>query len=317
MIKEYIKKKVPLIYSCYMYVKTGRKFKKGKTFEKQFLKFTDKELEKYDAHLYAIRQNKQLDWNNLQTYTEKMQWAKLYDKDPKKVVCADKYAVRKWVEDRIGEEYLIPLIGVYDSYADVDFSKLPNQFVIKTNHGSGDVVCVRDKRKMTLADKIDMRRKVAFSLDTDYSCKYCEMHYGKIPPKIIVEQLIDNHGKDLPDYKFLCFDGEPKYVWIDVDRFTNHKRNVYNMNWELQEWNQRGYGNTDYPIEKPENFDQMVEIVKKLAAGFSHVRVDLYSVQGKIYFGEMTFTNGSGFEELVPAYADKMLGDMWNLEMVK
>lgn len=303
--------------ALYRYARAWMRLKKQKKFETEFNGFSDKEIENYDAHLYEVRQNKPLDWNHLKTYTEKMQWAKIYDTDPRKVLCADKYAVREWVKERIGEKYLIPLIGVYDSYTDVDFSKLPNQFVIKTNHGSGDVVCVRDKSKMTLAEKIDMRRKVAFSLETDYSCKHCEMHYSKIPPKVIVEQLIDNHGKDLPDYKFLCFDGEPQFVWIDVDRFTNHKRNVYNMKWELQEWNQRGYGNADYPIEKPEHFEEMVAIVKKLAAGFSHVRVDLYNVQGKIYFGEMTFTNGSGFEELVPAYADQMLGDMWKLKMGK
>lgn len=316
MIREYVKKKVPLVYSCYMYVKEGINLKKRKKFQKKFSDFTDKELERYDAHLYELRQNKKLDWNNLKTYSEKMQWAKLYDDDPRKVLCADKYKVRKWVEERIGEEYLIPLIGVYDSYSDVDFSKLPNQFVIKTNHGSGDVVCVKDKRKMKICDKIDMRRKVAFSLDTDYSCKHCEMHYSKIPPKIIVEQLIDNNGNDLPDYKFMCFDGEPQYVWVDVDRFTSHKRNVYNMDWELQEWKQ-AYCNTDYPIKKPENFDRMVDIVRKLAADFSHVRVDLYNVQGRIYFGEMTFTNGSGFKKFIPSYADKMLGDMWKLKMMR
>lgn len=305
-----------VLIAVYRYVKAWIHLKKQKAFEKKFRSFSKKELEEYDARLYEIRQHKALDWNNLTTYTEKIQWAKIYDTDPRKTLCADKYAVRKWVEERIGEEYLIPLINVYDSYSDIKFSELPNQFVIKTNHGSGDVVCVKDKSKLTNAEKIDMRRKVAFSLDTDYSCKFCEMHYAKIPPKIVVEQLIDNGGKDLPDYKFMCFDGEPKYVWVDVNRFVNHKRNTYNMNWELQEWTQY-LSNTDFPLEKPENFEKMVEIARKLSEGFSHVRVDLYNVHGKIYFGEMTFTNGSGFEKLSPSYADKMLGDMWNLNMEK
>ncbi|WMC92271.1 ATP-grasp fold amidoligase family protein [Kineothrix sp. MB12-C1] len=104
-------------------------------------------------------------------------------------------------------------------------------------------------------------------------------------------------------------------MWVDVDRFNKHKRNVYNMNWELQNWNQRGYGNTKFTIKRPENFEQMIDIARRLAGGFSHVRVDLYNVEGKIYFGEMTFTNGSGFEEIVPASADLMLGHLWKLNM--
>ena len=312
-----MKIKNDFLKSVYKYARALVRLKEQKEFEKKFRAFSDKEKEDYDAKLYESRQNKKLDWNNLTTYTEKMQWAKLYDTDLRKTLCADKYAVRQWVEERIGEEYLIPIINVYEKFSDIDFSKLPNECVIKTNHGSGDVVCVRDKSKMTLSQKIDMRRKITFSMKSDLGCRYCEMHYSKIPPKIIVEKLIDNGGEDLPDYKFLCFDGVPQFVWVDVDRFVDHKRNVYNMNWELQKWNQRSYGNANYPIEKPDNFDEMVEVVKKLAKGFSHVRVDLYNVKGKIYFGEMTFTNGSGFEEIVPPYADKMLGDMWKLDMTK
>src|SRR5690606_21015710 len=117
----------------------------------------------------------------------------------------------------------------------------------------------------------------------------------------------------LKDYKFLCFSGKPYFCWIDTERFVDHRRNVYNMKWELQEWRQYKYKNTDKPIAKPENFEEMVKIVEKLAVGFSHVRVDLYNVDGKIYFGEMTFTNSSGFEKIVPRQSNLMLGDLWKL----
>lgn len=311
----YIKKKFPFLYQCYLYLKESLLLKKTQTKTRKIHKMSDVELETLDAELYQQRQNKRLDWNSLRTYTEKMQWAKLYDEDARKVLCADKLAVRDWVADKIGEEYLIPLLGAWKKYSEINFKLLPEQFVIKTNHGSGDAVVVRKKSEMRISDKLEMRRKITISMKTDYGTKHCELHYSKINPMILAEKYIDSGSEDLQDYKFLCFDGIPYFCWVDVDRFSNHKRNIYDMNWKLQEWNQRNYGNYDKPIEKPENFDEMVDLVKVLAEGFSHVRVDLYNVKGKIYFGEMTFTNGSGFEEITPESADKMLGDLWKLDI--
>ena len=313
MSKESIKSKFPFAYQEYLYVKDIFKVRKNKKEAKKIHSMSDEELRAYDAKLYELRHNKSLNWNNLLTYNEKMQWAKLYDKDSRKVICADKYAVREWVAKRIGEEYLIPLVGVWEKFSDVDFKKLPEQFVIKTNHGSGDVVVVRSKSKMTLSEKLAMRRKINVSMKTDYGTQHCELHYSDIPPKVIAEEFIDSKGGDLQDYKFLCFNGVPHFCWVDVDRFTNHKRNIYDLDWNLQDWNQRNYGNSKMPVEKPKNFDEMIEIAKKLSEGFSHVRIDLYNVDGKIYFGEMTFTNGSGFETIHPESADLMLGNLWDI----
>ncbi|MDB8711935.1 ATP-grasp fold amidoligase family protein [Mediterraneibacter gnavus] len=312
-MKNLLKEKLPLIYQIVAYIKYYKKFIENKHFSLKIGKMSEEELKEYDASLYRIRQNRELDWNNLKTYTEKMQWAKLFDKDPRKTVYSDKYEVRKWIEKEIGSDYLIPLIGIWDNYSDIDWKSLPNQFVIKTNHGSGDAVIVRDKKNMTLAKKLEIRRKIKFSLLTDYSSKYCEMQYKNICPKIIVEKYLDTGNKDLVDYKFLCFDGKPYFCWVDMDRFTNHTRNVYDLEWNLQSWNQRSYGNYKGKIKKPENFDEMIKIATKLSKEFSHVRVDLYNFKGKIYFGEMTFTNGSGFEEIVPHEADDMLGNIWRL----
>ena len=139
------------------------------------------------------------------------------------------------------------------------------------------------------------------------------MHYKDIIPKIIAEQYLGNNGKEIEDYKFLCFDGNVRYCWIDVNRFTDHRRNIYDINWNLQEWQQHTYKNTDYSIPRPVNFDLMIELTKELASGFSHVRVDWYNIQGKLYFGEMTFTNSSGFELIHPYKYNLMLGDMWKL----
>ena len=315
--KEFFEQKAPLLCELYYWFKDLKMLKRRLQNQKAFKKMTDDEMKQWVAGLYYKYQHEQLDWENLRTWSQKIQWVKLYDKDPRKTICADKYAVRDWVKDKIGEEYLIPLLGVWDKYSDIDFEKLPEKFVIKTNHGAGEAVIVRNKSEMKLADKLKMRRKIEISMATDYCCKSGEMHYKDIPHKIIAEELIEFNDRDLPDYKFICFDGVPYIVWIDIDRFSDHRRNIYDMNWVLQRWNQKEFVNTDYEIEKPENFDKMVEIVKVLSEGFSHVRVDLYNVNGKIYFGEMTFTSGSGFAKITSHSADEMLGELWKLDMKK
>lgn len=247
-------------------------------------------------------------------YTEKMQRAKLYDRDPRKTEYSDKYAVRKWIKDQIGTEYLIPLLGTWQHAEEIDFSILPESFVLKTNHASSDVIVVKSKKELSEEKIQSIRRKLRHALNHNYELvQGFEMQYRDIPPLIIAEKLIqDKEYNELRDYKFLCFDGIPYYCWVDCDRYTNHTRNVYDMEWNLMPWTQGGYKNSNIPITKPENFDVMVEIVKKLSAGFSHVRVDLYNVEGKIYFGEMTFTNGSGFERL-PNEINYELGCLWKL----
>ena len=308
-------KKFPLIWEIYMCINARILIQKRRKAQKKIDSMKNEELEQWLTQLYHDYQGEHLDWNNLRTMTEKTQWAKIYDKDPRKTICADKYAVRDWVKERIGEDYLIPLLGVWEQYKDIDFNTLPEKFVLKTNHGAGEAVIVKNKSQMSLAEKIRMRRRIEFAMAVDYSSKTGELHYRDIPHKIIAEKLIETENGDLPDYKFYCFDGIPYYVWIDIDRFTDHRRNVYDMNWVLQEWNQKKFKNTSYAVEKPENFEKMIDIAKTLSEGFSHVRIDLYNVKGKIYFGEMTFTSGSGFSKITPRSADEMLGDLWKLDM--
>lgn len=266
---------------------------------------------KYLEYLYKRNIGHKLNWSNLQTYTEKIQWAKIYDATQVKTDLSDKFLVRKWVEKKIGAEYLIPLYGVWDNFDKIDFKKLPNQFVLKTNHGSGTVYVVKDK---DIIDYNLCRQLFNDWMNTDYAYVYgMELQYSKIKRKIIAEQFIETETGEIPDYKFLCFDGKPYFCWVDLDRFSNHTRNVYNLNWELQTWNQHTYGNSSNILTKPQNFDKMIEIATILCQGFSHVRVDLYNIEGKIYFGEMTFTNGSGFDRIVPEKYDYKLGKLWNI----
>lgn len=263
------------------------------------------------AKTYQDKMGHALDWDNLQTYTEKMQWEKLYDKNPLKALLADKYRVREWVTEKIGDEYLIPLLGVWDSFSEIDFSLLPDQFVLKTNHGTGTNLIVKDKKKLNYKQAkrcFDDWMNMDFAFVNNY-----QMHYSEINRKIIAEKYLETDRGELQDYKFLCFDGNPVFCWVDLGRYSNHTRTVFDMNWQLQPWTQANYGISKEPIPKPKNFNKMKEIATILSAGFSHVRVDLYNVNGQIYFGEMTFTNGSGFDPIVPSQYDLVLGKLWNL----
>jgi len=305
------------------YLKVVYKHLKAK-FPRQFKKLQEIRMEKYYKYLksldrseypkelskiYKKNTGEALNWENIRSYNEKMQWAKIYDMDPRKTILADKYLVREWVKDKIGEEHLIPLLGVWNSFNEIDFDSLPNRFVLKTNHGSSTNLIVKDKNDL---DKNEAKQLFDRWMSLNFAfLNGFEMHYKDIPPKIIAEQYMDNEGRELEDYKFLCFDGHVSYCWIDVNRYSDHRRNIYDIDWNLQKWQQHNYKNTDNSIVKPNNFDLMVRLAEKLAKGFSHVRVDFYNINGKVYFGEMTFTNGSGFELIHPIEYNLMLGHMW------
>ncbi|WHE86209.1 ATP-grasp fold amidoligase family protein [Lachnoanaerobaculum gingivalis] len=308
---DVLKKRFPGIYDYYQHMKRMKVLANAKRLEslpeEKYNDLIEKEYLKVFGNI--------LDWNNLRTYTEKMQWEKIYNKNPIKTTLTDKYAVREWVEGKIGKDYLIPLIGVWDSFDNIDFDLMPKQFVLKTNHGTGTNLIVKDK------NKINMRRaKRMFDdwMKTDYAfTNSLQLHYRDIKRKIIAEKYLETNLGELQDYKFLCFDGKPCFCWVDLGRYSKHTRTVFDMNWKLQPWTQASYGIANYDIPKPKNFDMMIDIANILSKGFSHVRVDLYNVDGKIYFGEMTFTNGSGLDPIIPKEYDKVLGDYWKLSKNK
>ena len=273
--------------------------------EAQHSHMTYAEIEAEISRQYEAIFGRKLNWENPQTYNEKINVSKLYMPSPLKTRLADKVAVREWVTEKIGGEYLVPLIGVYDSFDDIDFDALPDSFVIKCSHDSGSVTLVKDKHKLNMAL---MRRKYDLHMGHNFAWMGFEMHYRDIPHKIIIERYL---GDAINDYKFLCFDGRPCYCWVDFDRYTNHKRNMYNLDWELQPFNQYHYGNYEEAVKCPESFGAMKRIATKLCEGFGHVRVDLYVVGGRVYFGEMTFANGNGFEEITPDEWGYKLGELW------
>ena len=261
------------------------------------------------SRLYKHYLGRDLDWTNLQRYTEKMQWKKLYGVDALEKIASDKHAVRKYVADKIGSEHLIPMIGVWDRFEDIDFDTMPERFVLKATHASSNNIIVKDKNRF---DKKLAALKFKLWQSVDYAYASFEMNYQDIPRRIIAEEYMEDSKGAFPDYKFMCFNGKPYICWVDLGRFSNHTRDVFDMNWERMpiKWI---FPNFENPIPRPNSFDKMVEIATTLSQGFSHVRVDLYNVDGHIYFGELTFCESSGFCKILPEEFDYKLGEMWKL----
>lgn len=269
------------------------------------------------AELYQKAVGKPLDWNNLKTWSEKMQWIKLYDATPIKTRLADKFLVRQWVAEKIGDEYLIPLLGVWNNFDEIDFDALPNQFVLKCNHGCAMNIICRDKNDF---DVEDARRKINAWLATDFGTMYFEPHYSNIKRKIIAEKFMtDEKSFDLPDYKFLCFNGKPMYVFCAEGRSTNLTLDYFDMDWNNLPIERTATPRSEHPenIQKPKNFELMKKLVTELCKGFIHVRVDVYEVDGKIYFGEMTFTPLAGFVNYKTHGTDEHLGSLITLPTEK
>ncbi len=264
--------------------------------------------------MYRNKVGKELNLENPTTYNEKIQWSKLYDSTPIKTKLSDKYLVRDWVKDKIGEEYLVPLLGVWDDFDEIDFDALPDQFVLKANHGSGWNIIVSDKDKL---DKADAKRKFNKWLKRNFAFYGLEMQYKDIKPNIIAEKYIILEGADdLPDYKFFCFNGKVFCLYTMINYALDHSKGqlgFFDRDYKLLPYHRLDFKPiTEQPLA-PKNFDKMVELAEVLSQGFGHVRVDFYNLDGKIYFGEMTFTNACGFSVFEPEEFDSILGKEWDL----
>lgn len=253
----------------------------------------------------------ELNLENPQTYNEKLQWLKVYGvKKPLVTQCADKFEVRSYVTNRVGDEYLNELIAVYPNTEVIDFQQLPEQFVLKATHDSGSVFIKRknDEIDHTVLKHIDQNLKINYGLLSK------EWSYDDIKPQIIVEKFLESEdGRSLKDYKIFCFDGIPKLIQVDLDRFEGHKRNFYDTQWNRLDL-EIEYPSSDIDIKKPELLEEMLRLTTKLAEGFIHVRVDWYIHQDRLIFGEMTFFHGSGFEKFNNKEWELKMGAWINLE---
>lgn len=246
------------------------------------------------------------------SFNEKLQWLKLYDKEPLQTLCADKYKVRDYVKAKIGEAYLVPLLGIIENPRNLDFSALPEQFVIKMNHASGLNRIVYDKAKL---NKAEFMHTLKSWFGFNYYRHGREWQYKSIKRLAVIEALLlDKKGNVPNDYKFFCFRNHPKktLIQVDLDRFTDHRRVFFDKEWNLQDFGLR-YEPKAISLEKPKNFEKMLELAHSLSQDFVFVRVDFYNLEGKIYFGELTFHPEGGFGKFSPASYDRVLGSWLDL----
>ena len=244
---------------------------------------------------------------NPKTYNEKLNWLKLHDKNPIYTRIVDKFEAKEYVKDIIGDQYIIPTLGVWDNFDDIDFDELPQQFVLKCTHDSEGLVIVKDKDKL---DKEMAKNKIESALKQNFFYIGREWPYKNVKPRIIAEKYMEDHiDGELRDYKFFCFDGEPKAMFVASDRASdNVKFDYFDLNFNHLDIKQK-YPHAEQPLRKPVTFEKMIELSKVLSKGFPHVRVDFYEVDGQLYFGELTFYHFSGFMPFEPNKWDKISGD--------
>ena len=258
--------------------------------------------------LFRLRYGRPLNLDEPKTFNEKLQWLKLYNRNPLYTKLVDKYEVRQYISEKLGEEYLFPLVGgPWDSAEDIDFDALPERFVLKPTHDSGSYIICTDKSKLDIAAA---KAKLAKSLQRNYYWSGREWPYKNVKPRIIAEQYMEDGSGELRDYKIYCSNGSPKFLLIVTDR--QHKDEPTKFTFFDPDFNKLPFeqsGPNDHrDIPKPANFDQMLRIAALLSENMPHVRVDLYDVHGKIYFGELTFFDSSGMDPFDPPQWDEILG---------
>lgn len=256
---------------------------------------------------YKLKMDKNLNLDNPRTFNEKLQWLKLYNRNPAYISLVDKYEVRKYIAQTIGDEYLIPLIGVWDKFDDIDFDKLPNQFVLKPNHTSGNVYICKDKSKI---DYAWLRKEVNKWMKRDYYWVHREWPYKNVKPKILCEKyLVDGSNTGLTDFKFMCFNGEPRIIQVMSERNNgNFLLNHFDLEWNEIHIPRKTVKRNPVVPKKPKNLDEMIEISKILSKDMPFVRIDLYETSLGIFFGEITFYPVSGFMDFKEEYHDYLLG---------
>lgn len=270
------------------------------------------ERERIIAEWFRRSCDEDLDFANPQTFSQKVQWMKLYDQPELKGRLADKYEVRSFIAQKIGEEYLVPLLGVWDDEKSIDFDQMPKKFVLKATHGAGWNILVRDKMELDISVA---RASVRQWLSLDYAYQNgFEYHYSFCTPRVMAEVFIDDMD-DLIDYKVFCFSGEPKFIEVIGGRSADPWSAFVDTDWNRVEWHTQTYPQRKALPNCPTCLDELLWCARTLSEGFAMVRVDLYVVHNHVMFGEMTFTPASGVAAWEPAWADKELGELIDLDL--
>lgn len=266
--------------------------------DKRYCSMSLEEIKRVVSEQYEQMMKESIDWDAPKTFNQKIQWLKIYDTTPEKTRLADKYLVREWVEEKIGQEYLVPLLGVWESAEEIDFEMLPERFCLKANHGSGMNYVVYSKSSLTESEKNRIRKIANVWMNIPFYAKMLEFQYRDIPRRIIAEQYIEEMDGNLLDYKIHCFNGVPRIIQVIGDRcLAEHtaKEAYFDTEWNRNDLMYNTYEQYEQSPEKPKNLDEMLRIAQVLSRDFIYVRVDLYDIDGKIKFGEMTFTPAAGY----------------------
>lgn len=270
--------------------------------------------EPYLKLMFRLKMGKSLDLNNPKTFNEKLQWLKLHDRKPEYTRMVDKYEAKEFIASKIGDEHIIPTLGVWDKFEDIDFSALPDQFVLKTTHDSGGVYICKDKRTLDLNAA---KKVIEESLNSNYFMLYREQPYNGIRRRIIAEQYMtdDTRSDEFTDYKFYCFNGNVDCVMVCYDRASGDtKFYFFDQNWNLKRINKRGIeAPAGFSLPKPACIDEMFSLAARLSEGLPFVRVDLYQSCGRVFFGEMTLYPQSGFDPNYLPDTDLYFGNLINL----
>lgn len=275
-------------------------------FRKLFGRWMSSKL--YLSGLYRINFGHKMNWEHPQSFNEKLNWCKVYNRIDLYTTLADKYAVKQFVADRIGKEYVVENYGVWENWDEVDFSKLPDQFVLKCTHDSGGAFICRDKSTF---DKENIGRLIKKNLKKNLYYGMREWPYKNIPPRIIADRLLDDHtGKELRDYKWWCFNGKPQFMYCTI-KGENLYENFYDMDFHPVAIN-HGFPRHKPEFEKPNNFELMKDLAAKLADGIPFVRIDFFDVDGHVYFGEFTFFDWAGMQPFADNW-DEILGELIKL----
>ena len=258
---------------------------------------------------FRLVMGQKLDLKNPKTFNEKLQWLKLYNRKPEYTTMVDKYAVKQYVADKIGEQYIIPTLGVWDSVEDIDWDALPNQFVLKTTHGGGGGGVVICKDKATF-DKEVAKKRLQKSLDSDIYRSFREWPYKDVPKRIIAEQYMTDGGADLEDYKVHNFNGTPRVILVCRDRFKDSPMidDFYSTDWQLLDVRRPGHPNSPVAQAPPKELAEMLALSETLSKDIPFLRTDFYTIQGKVYFGELTFYPAAGMSKFDPEEWDEVFG---------
>ena len=275
----------------------------------------EKDYERKLAEYYNLVTLKKINIQNPETFNEKIQWLKLYDPmKGLKTRLADKYAVREWIEEKIGSQHLIPLLGVWNDISEIDVNTLPDKFVLKTNHGCATTMIIKNKAEV---DWSKVKKQYDEWLSTNYAFFSFEPQYRDIEPKIIAEEYIEQSDGNLYDYKIHCFNGKPLYIHVIGDRdLKKHigREAFFDVEWNMQSFTSNSYPGYENPVKPPAGLQEMLKIAETLSKDFAYVRVDLYELEdGNIKFGEMTFTPGSGMYWWNPPQMDEQWGELLKL----